>query len=236
LSVDRQLSARVFARAEYLRRRGADGFAFTNTLAPDAPPSLLPLANGASPGAYLLGNWRRDDYDSVRVSVHQTFSGQFEWMASYTHQRARSNAVLDTAAAVPIQVVPEMVPMPWDAPNRLLGWAYLPLPRKNWAVAMLADARNGFPFSVQQPNGLIAGQPDARRYPVNFDLNVALERMITLRGYRFALRGGVDNLTKQRNSTAVNNVMGAPQYLQFLGDEGRHFVARIRFFGRAAAK
>jgi hypothetical protein len=28
-------------------------------------------------------------------------------------------------------------------------------------------------------------------------------------------------------------VVGAPQYLQFLGDEGRHFVVRVRFFGRA---
>jgi hypothetical protein len=30
----------------------------------------------------------------------------------------------------------------------------------------------------------------------------------------------------------VNNAIGTPQFLQFLGDEGRHFVVRIRFFGR----
>jgi hypothetical protein len=55
--------------------------------------------------------------------------------------------------------------------------------------------------------------------------------MVTLHGYRFALRGGVDNLTNQDNPTAVNSVTGTPQLLQFLGDEGRHFVVRIRFFG-----
>jgi len=60
--------------------------------------------------------------------------------------------------------------------------------------------------------------------------------MVTLRGYRFALRGGMDNVTNQSNATAVNNVTGAPQFLQFLGDEGRHFVVRIRFFGRAGVK
>jgi hypothetical protein len=60
--------------------------------------------------------------------------------------------------------------------------------------------------------------------------------MVTLHRYRFAVRGGVDNLTNQKNATAVNNVIGSPQYLQFFGNEGRHFVARIRFFGRAAAK
>jgi hypothetical protein len=59
--------------------------------------------------------------------------------------------------------------------------------------------------------------------------------MITLRGYRFALRGGVDNLTDRLNPTAVNNVVGAPGFGGFLGDEGRHFVLRIRFFGRAGA-
>jgi hypothetical protein len=56
--------------------------------------------------------------------------------------------------------------------------------------------------------------------------------MVTLRGYGFGLRGGVDNLTNQANPTAVNNAIGTPQFLQFLGDEGRHFVVRIRFFGR----
>jgi hypothetical protein len=59
---------------------------------------------------------------------------------------------------------------------------------------------------------------------------------VTLRGYRFALRGGVDNLTNSKNPTAVNNVIGSPRYLQFLGNEGRHFVVRIRFFGRAGTR
>jgi outer membrane receptor protein involved in Fe transport len=77
---------------------------------------------------------------------------------------------------------------------------------------------------------------DSYHYPINFDLNIAIERMITLRGYRFALRGGMDNVTNQENPTAVNNVVGGANYLKFLGDEGRHFVVRVRFFGRAGGK
>jgi hypothetical protein len=170
--------------------------------------------------------------------VRQTFSGQYEWMASYTRSRALSNAVLDPNTAQPLQVLPDLVPMPWDAPNRFLSWAYLPLPRryritKDWAVSVLADMRTGFPFSVRDQTGTIAGVFDSYRYPLHFDLNIAIERMITLRGYRFALRGGVDNATNQANPTAVNNVVGAPQFQQFLGAEGRHYVVRIRFFGRA---
>ena len=48
------------------------------------------------------------------------------------------------------------------------------------------------------------------------------ERRFTFRGKRLALRVGVNNLTDHRNPTAVNNVIGSPQYLQFFGDEGRH--------------
>lgn len=236
VSVDHEISMRLFVSATYLRRRGTDQLDFVNTLAPNAPPSLLPLANGTAPGLYQLANQRRDDFDSVRLSVRQTFSGQFEWMASYTRSRAQSNAVLDPSVLTPLQVLPASVPMPWDSPNRFLGWAYAPLPWKKWAVAALADARSGFPFSIEQQTGVVAGPVSSYRFPFNFDLNLAIERMVTLRGYRFALRGGVDNLTDSKNPTAVNNVIGSPQYLQFLGNEGRHFVVRIRFFGRAAGK
>jgi outer membrane receptor protein involved in Fe transport len=172
----------------------------------------------------------------VQFIVRQTFAGQYELTASYTRSRAQSNAVLDMNTAEPLQVLADLVPMPWDSPNRLLGRAYLPLPWKNWAVAVLGDARSGFPFSVVDQTGVVSGPVDSRRYPFNFDLNLAIERMVTLRGYRFALRGGVDNLTDRKNPTAVNNVIATAQYLQFLGDEGRHFVVRIRFFGRARTK
>jgi hypothetical protein len=233
LDATHQLSTRVTLSAKYLRRRTTDGFAFIDTLAPYAPASLLPLPEAESAGVYQLENLRRDDFDSVQFTAHETISGQYEWMASYTRSRALSNAVLDPNTTEPLQVVANAAPMPWDAPNRLLAWAYLPLPRKNWAVSILTDLRSGFPFSVRQENGVIVGALDSYRYPMNFDLNLALERMVTLRGYRFALRGGVNNLTDRANPTSVNNAIGTPQYLQFLGDEGRHFVVRIRFFGRA---
>jgi hypothetical protein len=236
IGVDHEISANLSASVKYLRRRGTDGFDFINVLAPDAPPALLPLPNSASAGLYQLANLRRDDFDSVQFIVRRTFSGQHELTASYTRSRAQSNAVFDANAAEPLQVLADLVPMPWDSPNRVLGRAYLPLPWKDWSLAVLGDARSGFPFSVVEPDGVVSGAVNSHRYPFNFDLNLAIERMVTLRGYRFALRGGVDNLTGQKNPTAVNNVIGAAQYLQFLGDEGRHFVVRIRFFGRASTK
>jgi hypothetical protein len=236
LGVDHEFSTHFTASVKYLRRRTSDGFDFVNTLDPNAPPALLPLPNGTAAGIYQLANLRKDDYDSVQLAVHRTFSGQHELMASYTRSSAKSNAVLDMNIIEPLTVLPNFVPMPWDSPNRLLAWAYLPLPFKYWSVAILADARTGYPFSIVDQTGVINGGVNSYRYPFNFDLNLAIERMVTFHHYRFALRGGVDNLTGSQNPTAVNNVIGSPQYLQFLGDEGRHFVVRIRFFGRAETK
>jgi hypothetical protein len=232
LAADHQISSRVFITAKYLMRRGTGGFAFINTLAPNAPPSLLPYPTPQAAAAYQLTNFRRDRYDSIALSIRHTFSGQFEWMASYTYSRSLSNAVIDSMSSTALQVLPTLVPTPWDAPNRLLAFAYLPLPWKNWAVSALTDMRSGFPFSVRDQSGLISGAVDAQRFPLHLDLNLAVERMLTFRGYRYALRLGMDNVTGQANPTAVNNVLGTPQFLQFLGDEGRHFVVRIRFFGR----
>ncbi|HYA17765.1 MAG TPA: TonB-dependent receptor [Bryobacteraceae bacterium] len=235
LDLDYRLTSRVFLSGKYLRRRGTDELIYANLADLYAPPSLLPLPGGSSAGTYELTSLRRDDFDSVQFSIRQKFSGQYEWMAAYTHSRAVSNALIDAAAPEPLQVLPYLAPLPWNAPNRLLGWAWLPLPFKNWSIAVLANLRSGFPYSVRDQFGLVEGLVDSYRYPVNFDLNLAIERMITLGGYRFALRGGVDNLTGARNPTAVNNVAGAPGFGEFLGDEGRHFVVRIRFFGHADA-
>ncbi|HLH44027.1 MAG TPA: TonB-dependent receptor [Bryobacteraceae bacterium] len=235
LNLDRQLSARLYLAAKYLRRRSTDEFAFLNTLAPDAPPSLLPLPNGASPGLYRLTNLRRDDYDSLQLSLRQTLSGQFEWMVSFTRSRAVSNGVLDPSLPQPLQILPSLVPMPWDAPNRFLAWGYLPLPWKKWAVSALADVRSGFPFSIRDQDGAVIGSIDSYRYPLKFDLNIALERTVVFHGYRFAVRGGMNNIAGRLNPTAVNNVAGAPGFRQFYGAEGRHFVFRIRFFGRAGS-
>jgi Carboxypeptidase regulatory-like domain/TonB-dependent Receptor Plug Domain len=232
LDLDHQLSARILLSARYLRRRGSDELIYANAADPYAPPSLLPLPAGKSAGAYQLTNLRRGDFDSVRLSIRQRLSGQYEWMVAYTRSRAVSNALIDPASPEPLQVLGYLAPIPWDAPNRLLGSAYLPLPWKNWAFSLLSDMRSGYPYSARDQYGLVQGAVNSYRYPLNFDLNLAIERMVTFHGRRFALRGGVNNLTNQLNATAVNNVVG-PGFQKLLSGEGRHFVVRIRFFGAA---
>jgi hypothetical protein len=232
--LEHEFAHRVAARAEWLRKRGRDGFVYApEGAAPPLTDQPVLLSYGYG-GTYALTNQRRDAYDEVAFTARQTFGDQYGWMASYVRSRAASNAVLDASVDQPLQVLNNFGRMPWDAPNRILGWGYFPLPFKNWAVAFLADYRTGFPFAVTSDSGMVVGPVDGRRYPSNFDFNLAIERRLTFAGYRFAVRVGANNLTDHRNPTAVNSVIGAPQYLQFFGDEGRHFVLRIRVFGRAS--
>ncbi len=237
-SVDQSLPHRIDASAGYVRRRGNDGFTYVNQSSPGASPFETLFGSPTLPGTYALTNDRRDAYDALHLMARQTFSGQFEWMASYTRSRTVSNAVLDLTTDQPFQVLNAFVPLPWDAPNRFLGWAYLPVPwrSKNWAIAVLADARTGFPFSSLSETGQIAGGVDSSRFPSYFELDLHVERRFIFWGYRLALRVGVNNVTDHLNPSAVNNTIGAPQYLQFLGYEGRHAVVRVRFFGRAKSK
>jgi len=234
--VEQNLGHRLFAKLEWLRKRGTDGFVY----APETSGPIIVqqevLGYGFG-GTYALTNLRRDDYDEVAVTVRHTFGAQYEWLTSYVHSRATSNAVLDVSVDQPLQVTSNFGPMPWDAPNRLMTWGFLPPPlkrfRENWAIAYLVDWRTGFPFSITNDAGQVVSLVDSHRYPWNLDLNLHIERRFTFRGYRCAIRVGANNLTDNRNPTAVSNVIGSPTFMQFFGDEGRHFVVRLRLFGRA---
>jgi len=222
-TVDRRFKHGFNARLDYLYRDGVNGFTYTGL--PFAPFS--PVIS-----EYLLTNSRTDRYRSVQVSVRKTFSGQYEWFTCYIHSSATSNAVLDVSADQVFRVLDNYGPLPWDTPNRILSWAYLPLPFKSWAVSFLLDGRSGFPYSIQDERGNIVGDVNSQRYPFNFELNLYLEKTFAFRGYRFAIRGGVNNLTNTLNPTAVNSVVGSPDYLHYYGSEGRHIQFRLRFFGR----
>jgi hypothetical protein len=234
--LDHQFPWRIRAGLSLHRKRGGDGFAYVNTL-----PAPIP-ASGAIATAYqaenveqifTLTNARHDRYDAAQIIVQQAIGGRYEWMASYTRSRAHSNEVLDPTLEQTLLIGPDNSgPLPWDTPNRFLSWGYFPTWWKNWAVAYLFEQRSGFPFSIQHDDGKVVGAPDSNRYPDYFNLNLHLEWRIHLGKYRFAIRGGMNNVTGHRNPTVVNNIVESPNFMTFYGVEGRHFVARLRWLGK----
>ena len=53
-----------------------------------------------------------------------------------------------------------------------------------------------------------------------------------MKGLRWALRAGFNNVTGRDNPTGVNNNIDSPEFLTFGGAQGRAFTGRIRFLGR----
>lgn len=234
LGLEQRLPAGFFARVNYLRKRGRDGFTFANQV-PKDPAALTKQAaplGGAGFGAIFHPvNYRRDVYDAVEITVRKNFLKQYTWLGSYTRSRALSNSVLDISIDNPVRFSDNFGPMPWDAPHRFLSWSYFPLSEK-WALAYMLEWRAGYPFSIEDEQGSILGGVNSRRFPAFFELNVHLERRLDLFGYRWALRGGVNNLTDRLNPTLVNNVSTSPDFLQFFGGSSRGFVTRIRWLGK----
>jgi hypothetical protein len=226
---------RLATRFEYFRKRGRDGLTFVNTLQPDVTPPDYRLVDAFPPlydGIYTLGNDRRDVYDAVTVSVRQPLGKAHAWMASYTRSRAHSNAVVDIAIDDPLLISNNIGPMPWDAPNRLISWGYMPTPWPNWSIAYLFEWRTGFPFSVVSDEGGTIGDLNSLRFPDFLEFNFHLERRFVFKKHRFAIRGGFNNILDHENYNVVNNNAASPNFLKFYGGQGRTMNFRLRWLGK----
>lgn len=179
-----------------------------------------------------MTNGRRDAYDSVETAVRQRFGEQYEWMASYTRSRAYSSAVVDVTVDQPLEISDNAGPVGWDTPNRFLSWGYLPTWWRDWAVGYSMEWRTGFPYSRINDFAQVEGAVDSQRFPRFFTLNIHPEWKFNAFGRRWALRAGVNNLTNHENPTVAQTIPGVP--VRFYGSEGRHFVVRIRWLGRAS--
>lgn len=206
-------------RVDLSRRRGSNGLVYR------------PLASDLD-SLFNLCNQRTDRFMSAAVSLRQTIRGQYEWLASYTRSTALSNTAFDISVEDPISFTGATSPMPWDAPHRFLSWGYLPLPRLKWALAFLADARSGFPYSVRGQDRIFIDGVNTRRFPAFFELNLHFERKFAFRANLWAFRFGANNLTDRINPDSVNSFMDSPDFGRFYGGSGRTFNFRIRWLGR----
>lgn len=220
-AVDHRLGANIYMRVQALRRRGGHGFTYY------AAPSPRPFDI-----LYQLGNQRSDSYNSIELTFRQNFRKEYGWMASYTRSRALSNVVMDINSDSPAIVADNAGRLPWDAPNRLLSWGYLPTFRKNWAIAYLMEYRTGFPFSIQNGAGEIVGGVNSQRFPAFFELNLHVEKRIRFHGQLWAIRGGFNNITNHKNPNVVNNNLDAPNFLAMYGGQTRALNFRIRWLGK----
>ncbi|HKV37824.1 MAG TPA: TonB-dependent receptor [Blastocatellia bacterium] len=227
--LDRKLPGSIYMRINFMDKRGADGFTFVNS--GSAPKRSSGRSVAGLGGRLLLQNLGRDRYKAVELTLRRPFKQGHEVLVSYTRSSARSNAVVDFQIDNPIFSQQAGGPLPWDTPNRLVSWAILPLVKK-FDLTCVLEWRDGFPFSVVNQNQALVGPPGSHRFPFYFSLSPYLERRVRVFGAEWALRGGFDNVTNQRNPGQINNNINSPQFLTLGATQHRSFTARIRFLGR----
>jgi hypothetical protein len=220
--IEQRLPAAFFLRAEFMQKRGRNGFAFAH-----------PSDSGASSlgGPYVLQNMAREHYDAVEMTVRRVFRGSYMFLISYTRSAARSNAVIDFQVSDPVFSRQSGGPLPWDSPNRFLSWGWIPM-GKLVDIAYSLEWRSGFPFSLVDQGRSLVGTPNSRRFPAFFALNLHVERRFQWLKYQWAFRWGCNNVTGRDNPSTVNNNIDSAQFLTFASLQHRAFTARIRFLGR----
>ena len=218
VAVERRLPGRVYARAEYLSRHGAHGWAFAS-----------------QPGNnFLLLSDKKDSYEAAQFTLRKELKRGYPVLVSYTRSRATSNQTVDFA--IDALLVGNQVggTLPWDSPNLLQTWGSYPLPWKfkKFDMALSSIWRSGFSFVTMDQFGQIVSGPGQFRFPDFFTLNATVERKFTFHGYRWAARIGVDNILNRENPTVVDNDVNSPTFLTFFGTDHRTLNGRIRFLGK----
>jgi hypothetical protein len=222
--VEHKLPGNIFAGANFMQKRLSNAFVYANQ-----------SGGGALAGNYLLTNARQDHYYSAEINARKTFGAGYTLFGSYTRSSSITNTAINYVPTVSILGKQQAGPLPWDSPNRVLSWGWLPawapkLPkvRKNWDFVYSAEWRTGFPFDSVDANQEIVGPPGSHRFPNYLSLSPGLEWRFHFRGKYFGLRGLIENITGSMDPYFVYNNVDSPQYLTFTQPQGRAFTTRIR--------
>ncbi|MGH9338539.1 MAG: hypothetical protein ACRD1R_02870 [Acidobacteriota bacterium] len=216
----RALSETTSLEVEFEQRRGRQGFSFVPSRAADDDLRLL-----------TLRNLRRDHYRSLQLTLRRTFKTRHVFFVSYTRSSARTNMALDLDTDAVISGAQAEGPLPWDTPDRLISWGWMPV-GMGFRLAYSLDFRDGFPFNVVNENQELVEPPGSRRFPAYFSLNLHAEKIFQFMDYRWGLRVGFNNITNRANPGVVNNNIDSPDFLTFGSTGGRALVARVRLLGR----
>ena len=224
VGVERKLPWAIYAGASLMQKRTADVLTFANQ------GTAGPFADD-----YLLTNGREDRYSSEEFDARKYFKNDYAVYVSYTHSSAKTNAALDYLPT-PSPLGPQQSgPLPWDVPNRVISWGWLPVPfawlRNRWDFVYLLDEHTGFPYTAVNAAQQVVGAAGGQRFPDFVNFSPGLEWKFHFRGQYWGLRGILQNATNSADPVVVNNVVDSPEFGTFSELQGRAFTARIRLIG-----
>jgi Carboxypeptidase regulatory-like domain len=221
IGLERKLPGSIYAGLNFLQKRTSSAFVYANQEMP-----------GALYGTYQLTNERQDHYISEEFELTRTFANGYKVFGAYTHSSARTNAALDYVPTVSLLGPQQSGPQPWDVPNRVVSWGWLPLLlsrfKRSWDFVYTLDWHSGFPYDAVDANYEVVGAAGSYRFPDYLSFSPGLEWRFHFRGYYFGLRGILENATDSRDPAIVNNNIDSPEFATFSEFPGRALTARLR--------
>jgi hypothetical protein len=223
VGLEQKLPGQIFLNAGFLQKQTNDGFVYANS----NPVSIS--------GTWLLTNESQERYHSFEIDARRTFHDGYTLFAAYTRSSAHTNAAIDYTPNLSPIGPQQPGPLPWDAPNSLISWGWLPIPIKrlhhNWDFVYTMLWQTGFPYTSIDANHEVVGLAGSNRFPDYISFSPGLEWRFHLRGAYFGLRGVLENATDSLDPVIVNNNVDSPAYKTFSQPLGRAFTARLRLIG-----
>jgi hypothetical protein len=218
VAIDRRLPGNFYARAEYLSRHGDHGWAY----------------EGQSGSGFTLLSNGQNRYDAAQFTLRKDLKRGYPMLIAYTRSRATSTRTVDFSIDSFLEGNQASGALPWDSPNQMTAWGTYPLfwKIKKFDFAWSMIWHSGFPFVTVDQLGQILSGPGQFRLPDFFTMDPAVERKFSFRGYRWAARIGIDNVTGRLNPLFVDNNVNSPTFLTFFGSGHRTVNGRIRLLGK----
>ena len=204
---------------------------------------LVPLADGR----LLLKNDGEARYREFQLTGRFRLQERRHLYLAYVHSRATGdlNAFNNYFGNLrnPVIRANERSLQPFDAPNRLLFWGDIGLP-KQITVSPVMDWHTGFPFSLIDENqNFVGARNRAGRYPNFFALDLQITKGLTprvpnwgfipaqFRGRKFPGRFGIKlfNLTNHWNPRDFQNNINAADFGSFYNSTRRGIRLKFEF-------
>ena len=221
VGIEQRLPGAVYVKANLMQKRITDLFTYTDQ-----------SSAAGQAGNFVLTNGREDHDRMAEIEARRTFRGAYTLFAAYTHAAAHTNAAIQYEPTLGILGPQQAGPLPWDVPNRLISWGWLPflVPgfSKQWDFVYTADWRSGFPYTAINADQQVVGAAGGHRFPNFVSFSPGLEWRFHFRGAYFGLRGVMENATQSGDYGVVNNNVDSPQFGQLTEPMGRAITARIR--------
>jgi hypothetical protein len=227
--IDRELRKNVVLRVGYIDSHTTYLFVANPFTAAPGTESFLGLTNSGA-------SHYRELETTVRFRVHEHNEVNVSYIRSETRGDLNNLSSVFIPFAQPV-IRPNVYGiLPYDVPNRVVGWGIFSLPR-GFKFSPIVDMHSGYPYSNIDVEQNYVGTPNGQRFATYFSLDVKFYREFRIpflgsehgKGHHVRLGFYSLNVTNHGNFNAVYNNVTAPNFGQFVGFLDRRDGAMIDF-------